>query len=279
MTNIVTQRFLKCLNLLLEEGRVKSARQFALSLDYLPQSLSEINRSRRDVTIDLVRRAVEQYGFNPMYLFSGDGAPFLTEQQHDNHRLLTVVQGADDEQKIVHVPASALGSYPEQQGNTAFVQSLPTFMLPDEKYHTETMRSFEVTGDEMEPTLFEGDKVVGHYIAPTLWPSALKDSFVYIVVTRSNVLVGRIYQNATTEHGLQLVFDNTFYAPQALPIKEIQEIWYVRVKISPFLPAPVNIENRLLDQLLELREQSRLQSQLIQSLSATIEKIAMPPNS
>ena len=31
-----------------EEKRIKSSRQFALSLDYLPQSLSEILKGRRD---------------------------------------------------------------------------------------------------------------------------------------------------------------------------------------------------------------------------------------
>jgi len=57
--NIVTERFIKCHNLLKEENRIRSSRQFALSLDYLPQSLSEILRGRRDVTIELLRKAVD----------------------------------------------------------------------------------------------------------------------------------------------------------------------------------------------------------------------------
>lgn len=279
MTNIVTQRFLKCMNLVLDAGRVKSARQFALSLDYLPQSLSEINRNRRDVTIDLVRRAVEVYGFNPVYLFTGEGAPLATEQEQEDHRRIVVTAAFAERPAIVHVPATALESYAAEQGNTAFVGSLPRFSLPDEKYLLESMRSFEVTGDSMEPTLFEGDKVVGHYVAPTLWPEALKDSFVYVVVTRSNVYIGRVYRSHSAPDRLQLVLDNTFYESQELAFKDIMEIWYVRVRLSPFLPAPSNLENRMLEQLQDLKEQTRLQSKLIQSLTTTIEKLAGSPNS
>lgn len=280
MTHIVTQRFLKCLAILQAEGRVKSARQFALSLDYLPQSLSEINRNRRDVTIELIRRAVAQYDFNPMYLFAGEGPPFLTQADQSDHRVLTVVHAPDDAPQIVHVPASALEGYATKQGDAAWVGTLPTFRLPDEKYHTEQMRSFDVTGDGMEPTLFEGDKVVGHYLAPTQWPTAIKEGFVYVVVTHTNVHIARLYGRWETPSAtLCLVVDNGFYEAQELAVKDIQELWYVRVKISPFLPAPTNIENRLLEQLIALQEQSRQQSQLIQSLSTTIEKIAGPPNS
>ena len=61
LNSIVTQRFIKCHNKLREENRIRSSRQFALSLEYLPQSLSEILKGRRDVTIELLRKAVEKY--------------------------------------------------------------------------------------------------------------------------------------------------------------------------------------------------------------------------
>ena len=57
MNNIVTQRFVKCLKQLKTDGVVRSMRQYALSVDYLPQSLSEILKERRDVTIELLRKS------------------------------------------------------------------------------------------------------------------------------------------------------------------------------------------------------------------------------
>ena len=70
MNSVITQRFIKCHNHLREENRVRSSRQFALSLEYLPQSLSEILKGRRDVTIELLRKAVEKYKINPVYVSS-----------------------------------------------------------------------------------------------------------------------------------------------------------------------------------------------------------------
>ena len=61
MNNVVTQRFIKCHDKLKEDNRIRSSRQFAMSLDYLPQSLSEIIKGRRDVTIELLRKAIDKY--------------------------------------------------------------------------------------------------------------------------------------------------------------------------------------------------------------------------
>jgi len=57
--NIVTKRFIKCHDKIREDNRVRSSRQFALSLDYLPQSLSEILKGRRDVTIEKSSRKIQ----------------------------------------------------------------------------------------------------------------------------------------------------------------------------------------------------------------------------
>jgi transcriptional regulator with XRE-family HTH domain len=82
MTNhIVSQRFIKCHNKLREAKTIKSSRQFALELDYLPQSLSEILNGRRDVTIEVIRKAVDIYRFNPTYLFTGEGDLFLIAEK------------------------------------------------------------------------------------------------------------------------------------------------------------------------------------------------------
>ena len=67
--NVVTQRFIRCHNKLRENKTIKSSRQFALELEYLPQSLSEILKGRRDVTIELIRKAIEVYRMNPIFMF------------------------------------------------------------------------------------------------------------------------------------------------------------------------------------------------------------------
>lgn len=273
MNNVVSQRFIKCHNKLREEKRVRSSRQFALSLDYLPQSLSEILKGRRDVTIELLRKSVEVYKINPVYIMTGNGPMFMTEEDHQNLRVLTTITNPEEEELIVHVPLPAQAVYASELGDPSFVQDLPTYSLPDYKYHVGTHRSFDVPGDSMEPTLFEGDKVVCSFLEPTLWESGLKDNFAYVVVTRSDVVVKRVVSHLKESKEILLTSDNNFYEPYRVPLSDLREIWYVRARITPFLPSPKNIQRYIHDEVAELKATINQQSKMLTQLSQTLERV------
>lgn len=273
MSNIVTQRFIKCHDKLKEDNRVRSSRQFALSLDYLPQSLSEILKGRRDVTIELLRKAVEEYKINPVYIYTGEGPMFMSEEDHKSFRVLTIVTNTQDDERIVHVPIPAQAGYAGELSDPTFIQDLPTFTLPDYKYKVGTHRAFDVSGDSMEPTLFEGDKVICSFLEPTLWETSIKDNYVYVVVTRADVLVKRVFNNIKEEKKLRVESDNPFYEPYDIGLNDVREMWYVRAKISPFLPSPQNIQNILREEVRELKNTIKTQSSLIENLNITIEKL------
>jgi hypothetical protein len=230
MNNVVSQRFIKCHNKLREEKRVRSSRQFALSLDYLPQSLSEILKGRRDVTIELLRKAIATYKMNPVYIMTGDGPMFMTEETNQSFRVLTTIQTPNEDELIVHVPLPAQSVYASELGDPSFVQDLPTYSLPDYKYKVGTHRSFDVPGDSMEPTLFEGDKVVCSFLEPTLWESGIKDNYAYIIVTRSDVAIRRVRNFISENKELELFADNNFYEPYRVSLSDLREIWYVRAR-------------------------------------------------
>ncbi len=273
MSSIVTQRFIKCHDQLKAENRVRSSRQFALSVEYLPQSLSEILKGRRDVTIELLRKAVEKYKINPVYLYTGEGPMFMSEEDHKSFRVLTIVTNVQDDERIVHVPVPAQAGYAGEMTDPTFIQDLPTYTLPDYKYKVGTHRSFDVAGDSMEPTLFEGDKVVCSFLEPTLWESSLKDNYVYIVVTRGDVVVKRVVNRVKERKQLELHSDNSFYEPYNVNIGDVREIWYVRAKVSPFLPSPQNISNLLRDEVRQLQTVIEEQSRMIQNLNTMIERL------
>ena len=273
MNSIVTQRFVKCLKQLKTDGVVRSMRQFAMSVDYLPQSLSEILKERRDVTIELLRKSVDAYKMNPVYIYTGEGPLFMTEEDHKSLRVLTIVTSAQDDERIVHVPVPAQAGYASEMANPTFIQDLPTFTLPDYKYKVGTHRAFDVSGDSMEPTLFEGDKVICSFLEPTLWETSIKNNFVYVVVTRGDVLVKRCFNYLKQEKQLELHADNSFYEPYRIGLGEIREIWYVRAKISPFLPSPQNISNMLREEMQELQKQLGNQNRMIELLNETMTKL------
>ncbi len=273
MNSIVTQRFIKCHDKLREDNRVRSSRQFALSLDYLPQSLSEILKGRRDVTIELLRKAVEIYKINPVYVYTGEGPMFMSEEDHKSFRVLTIVTNVQNDERIVHVPVPAQAGYASELSDPTFIQDLPTFTLPDYKYKVGTHRSFDVAGDSMEPTLFEGDKVVCSFLEPTLWETSLKDNYVYIVVTRGDVVVKRLYNRLKENRQIELHSDNEAYSPYSVNIGDIREIWYVRAKVSPFLPSPQNLSRYMREEVSELRNTIIKQSELIEKLNRTIQTL------
>lgn len=274
-TSVITQRFIKCHNKLRENKTVKSSRQFAVDIDYLPQSLSEILKGRRDVTIEVLRKSIEMFKFNPTYLFTGEGALFLTEEENSNKNLhvLTVMTDNFDEERIVHVPVPAQTSYASELNNPKFIQNLPSFTLPDYKYKVGTHRSFDAAGDSMEPTLFEGDKIVCSYIEPALWESGIKDGYVYVVVTQDDIVIRRVYNHLKVNKLIEVHSDNKFYEPYSIPLSMIREIWYVRAKISPFLPAPNRIQHLFYDDMNSLKSTVSEQSRLIENLNQTIQKL------
>ncbi|MDH3651557.1 MAG: peptidase S24, partial [Saprospiraceae bacterium] len=184
MASIVTHRFIQCHDLLKEQGRVKSSRQFALSLDYFPQNLSDILKGKRDVPLDVIRKAVERFRINPLYLYSGEGAMFLDEKGDDSFRVLTVVTDNNGDEKITHVPIPAQAGYASDHIDPVLLKELPAYHIPGMYLHQGTFRSFDVSGDSMQPHLDHNDKVVCNFIEPADWISGVKDGHVYVIVTR-----------------------------------------------------------------------------------------------
>lgn len=273
MNNVVSQRFIKCHNKLREEKRVRSSRAFALSLEYLPQSLSEILKGRRDVTIELLRKAVAKYKINPVYIMTGDGPMFMTDETNQSFRVLTTIRTPEEDELIIHVPQPAQSSYAAELGDPSFVQELPTYSLPDYKYKVGTHRSFDVPGDSMEPTLFEGDKVVCSFLEPTLWESGIKDNFAYVIVTRSDVIVRRVKNLISESKELELLPENKFYEARRVSMAELREIWYVRARITPFLPSPQNIQRYVHDEMASLKDTISKQGQLITNLTTAVDRL------
>lgn len=272
MNNIVTQRFVACHDALRESKRVRSSRQFAIDLDYLPQSLSEILKGRRDVTIDVVRKAVEVYQMNPIFLFTGAGNMFLSTEPPQ-----TVAPPT--EHHILHVPAAAQAAYVELPTDADFLAELPTMMLPDYKYRVGLHRSFDVSGNAMEPTLFEGDKVVCSHLEREHWRTGIKNNYVYVLVTQSDVLIRRLnsVNSVPTEGGgetliLESVADNPLYGTLYIKAEDIAQIWYVRLRISPFLPSPSRVERLFLDEVQQLKQVISGQTTKIDTLSKIMSK-------
>lgn len=264
MKSPVTQRFISCVKHLVAENQVRSARQFAIGLNYKPQGLSEIFHSKREVPLKLLTAAIEKYNLNPRYIFSGDG-PMIAEGHGSELQILTIVEDETQQERIIHVPIPAQAGYAAQYMDPVFVGELPTYALPDRQFRSGTYRSFDVAGDSMEPTLYNADKVICSFIEPSYWQHAVKDQAIYVVITIGDVLVKRVLNRIRENKALILVSDNAFYDPFPVPVEEIREIWRVRLRLTAHLGEPLGS-----DKLSTLEKQLEEQNRHIEKLNETI---------
>ncbi|MBK7232517.1 MAG: S24 family peptidase [Saprospiraceae bacterium] len=243
MNHIVSQRFINCFQELLDTNIVKSARQFAIQLEVLPQTMHEILKGRREVNIDLIQKVIEIYHFNPVYLFNGSQPKFLGVDNDKDFKILTILSDRKGKESIIHVPVTAQAGYPGCTSNPVFMDELPKFSLPDFKFSIDgTMRSFEVAGESMEPILAAGDLIISRYIHPFYWEKQVKSGPAYVIITHQDVLVKRITNLMRTEHKLILHSDNPLFTSYAIMGSEIKEIWEVCAKISTVLEPPKSQE-------------------------------------
>jgi hypothetical protein len=238
-----------------------------LSVDYKPQGLSDILLGKRNVPVELIKRAADQYHINTNYLFSGEGDMFETKSKGRNVFTHVVVTDMLDRNRIVHVPVAAHAGYRDNLTEPVFVQDLPTFSLPQNILREGSYRSFEVAGDSMDPTLQAGDKVIGAMVEPQFWEQGIKDNMIHVLITYHDVVVKRVYNFIGSEGMLELHSDNSFHKPYHLPVEELREAWVVRLRITGNLSKPDGIG------ILDVEDRLNKQASQIDSLMDTVKAL------
>ena len=272
MNSEIARRFVTCHEKLKERGLVKSSRQFALALDFAPQSFSDIIHGKRDVTIELIRRAVDKYHFNAQFLFTGEGPLFAVEGRVADP-ILTVMVDSSGSERIIHVPVSAQAGYTDQLYDREYLETLPSFTLPGEMFQMGTYRSFDVKGDSMEPTIFSGERIVCSFVEKNYWVHSVKDNHVYVLVTDGGIVVKRVVNNISADRTIKCISDNSFYNTYDIDVHQIKEIWKVEVKISNFMDSPNHVRNAFHEEIDHLKMTIENQSKQIEIFNQTMERV------
>jgi hypothetical protein len=272
MCNVVTERFIKCHNALKEAGVIKSSRQFAINIEYLPQSLNEILKRNREVSVELIRKAIDVYHINAEYLFLGVLPMFKNEVYSDQNDEKSSVNSAPANQ-ITYIPVSAQAGYSEQFNDIIFENQLIKFSLPDQRFNNGIFRCFDVSGDSMEPTLHSGDKVVCSLAEKVNDWSNIRDNYVYVVVLKDSIMIKRVGNHIQKNKTIQLLSDNDFYPIINVHIQDVLELWQVEVKISNFHPSRQNRKKAVDEEIKELNQVVSQQAQTLQNINITMEKL------
>lgn len=263
MANPVTHRFVACHDKLKLDGTVKSSRQFALAIDTRPQSLNEILKGKRDATVANIMKLAEVFDVNEAYLLSGSEPMFKSE--------IATVELRED--KIKYLPTPAYAGYMDQFQEHVTDEDIETFSIPGYQDMYGEHRCFDVAGDSMEPTFFAGDKIVCSQVPSSHNYNCIKDKYVYVVITTTDIMVKRVINNIAQDGTITLKSDNDFYEDVHLPVAEVREVWRVNLKLSQFMPDPANVRNSLHSHIKSLESTIHSQAACIDSLRESVESL------
>jgi hypothetical protein len=216
------------------------------------------SRKRTKPGYDVLMSIINEFDINPDYLFGKDDQMIRSDVRkpatYSGMPQVVAVNPSGNE-NVVYVPIKARAGYLSGYGDTEYIESLPTFNMPH--LTNGTYRCFEVYGNSMVRTFFDGDLVFGKYVESL---SDIKDGRVYVIVSRDDGIVLKRVINRIEERGkLILKSDNKNgnYPTYTIDAEDIMEVWYVTMFASKQMPEPVDIYDRLHElesQLVELRE-------------------------
>ncbi len=271
MVNNVTNRFIDCFNLLKRRKVISSGRQFCIGLGIYPQSWSKILKGERAVTVEMIRKSAILYKFNTNYLFLGVGEKIIGNANKSKREQFSPNILKD---KILHIPVKAKAGYKDQFNDPVYINDLDAYSLPGDSFKLGTYRSFEVEGDSMIPALKSGEVVICSKVDDlVLWQDNIKSGYVYVVVTRDDVLVKRVVNRIKEDRCLELISENKLYESIILDIEEVREIWLVRMRFSVFPHSSIEHREDLLDNYLDLKDVVKRQREELAEMRNVVAKL------
>ncbi|WP_299105597.1 S24 family peptidase [uncultured Tenacibaculum sp.] len=216
------------------------------------------SRKKTKPGYDVLSSIINVFDINPDYLF-GKSEVMLKSEAPQNQTYSGVPQvvavNNSGNENVVYVPIQARAGYLNGYGDVGYIEQLPSFHMPH--LNNGTYRCFEVQGNSMVRTFFDGDLVFGKYVENL---NDIKDGRVYIIVSKNDGIVLKRVINRIEERGkLILKSDNKDgnYPTYTINIEEVMEVWYVTMFASKQMPEPVDIYDRLHElesRVIELQE-------------------------
>ncbi len=205
-------------------------------------------RKRTKPGYDVLTSIIKEFNINPEYLF-GMSDIMVKERNPINGNYTGTPQvvstNSEGNENIVFVPTQARAGYLSGYGDTEYIEKLPTFHMP--RLNNGSFRCFEVQGNSMVRTFFDGDLVFGKYVENL---TDVKDGRVYVIVSKNDGIVLKRVINRIEERGkLILKSDNKDgnYPTYTINADEVMEVWYVTMYASKQMPEPIDIYDRLHD--------------------------------
>lgn len=204
------------------------------------------SRKKTKPGYDVLTAIIETFNINPDYLFGKSDTMIKSEvainpTYSGMPQVIAVNQTGNE--NVIYVPVKARAGYLDGYGDPEYIETLPSFNMPH--LTNGTYRCFEVKGNSMVRTFFDGDLVFGKYVEDL---RDIKDGRVYVIVSKNDgIVLKRVINRIEERDKLILKSDNKDgnYPTYTINSEDIVEVWYVTMYASKQMPEPVDIYDRL----------------------------------
>ena len=179
------------------------------TIDSIVNGRAQADGSRKKTKpgYDVLSAIINEFDINPDYLF-GKSTTMLKEDvsgvQTYTGMPQVIAVNQDNEENVVYVPIKARAGYLDGYGDPEYIETLPSFNMP--QLNNGTYRCFEVHGNSMVRTFFDGDLVFGKYVEDL---RDIKDGRVYVIVSKNDgIVLKRVINRIEGRNKLILKSDN-----------------------------------------------------------------------
>ncbi|GGX23656.1 S24 family peptidase [Aquimarina muelleri] len=241
--HLVTKRILTIMDMILEEGSVKSGSALARSIGYSAQSFDKVKNDGRNFPIDVIYKFFSKYNINPSLVFiddiweehSSNGQGFYQQNTHSSSE---VAFYTDIEYKtwVALISIEDIQGYALNHKKDEYIDQLDYMSFTKKEDPSKIVRGFQVKGDDMEPNFFHGDWVFG--ILKKSYTS-IKLNRIYIIVLINTIIVRRIVAVDEEENLLTVSMDNYAYPNHTISLDGVFQIWEVENALKSRFPMPI----------------------------------------
>jgi len=257
--NSIKDRLFKAYEYLKEIGKLSTLQEFADIIGTNKAGMSDLKADRKKVSLEnliLLTEAHTEISFE--WLAKGAGSMIISYTSKDANKLAVVEPegvysrvpkvvtiDSSGRNNITLVPVKAAAGYLNGFGDPEFIETLPTYNLPN--IQNGIFRMFQVAGHSMFPTLHNGAYVVGQFVEN--WTKDIKDDRVYVIVSRDNGVIVKRCLNRIKKYGnIYCKSDNRKEHPSfAVSPEDIIEVWEYKMHIGFELGNPADLYDRVSD--------------------------------
>lgn len=207
--------------------------EIAKMIGVKPPYITKIFSNEREIGKNQVEKWITQFGFNKVWLLTGEGSMLKETSQADNNATFVAPYITDELVYLPLITTSAVASFDENLHHaTNEIDTYPVYVAKGETFDINKHVVIDVSGDSMYPTINDKAKVLCEKVKPEQWANIPNEKVVAVIYGSSFIIKRLLKNNLAINNSLTLLADNRKYGETTLQRCEIRAIFRVIKKVS-----------------------------------------------